>query len=133
MVSEVSTLAKPIGPRIREIRERPGMIQEEFNDGVSPINEKSLRRIESGELVNSELMTLLRIRKRRKVHRRELFPVDIPWQIKSIPDEIAKKKRKRRPKGLKSAVQFDRNIPGRLPAVDCLLQPSDQIWRFGLC
>jgi transcriptional regulator with XRE-family HTH domain len=94
---KLDSVAKLIGQRIREIRERRGLTQEEFNDGVGPINERSLRRIESGELVNTELMTLLRICRRLKIHPRELFAVDIPWQIEAIPEEIAKKKRKRRP------------------------------------
>lgn len=94
---KLETIAELVGKRIRELRERRGLTQEDFNEGEGPINERSLRRIESGELPNTELLTLLRICERLGVHPRELFEIDVPWEIRALPEEKPKRKRKRRP------------------------------------
>lgn len=90
-------IAELVGKRIRELRERRGLTQEDFNEGAGPINERSLRRIESGELPNTELLTLLRICERLEIHPRELFDIEVSWPIRTLPKESPKRKRKRRP------------------------------------
>lgn len=93
---QLEAIAELIGKRIRELRERRGLTQEDFNEGTGPINERSLRRIESGELPNTELLTLLRICERLEIHPRELFEIDVPWEIEPLPEAGQKRKRKRR-------------------------------------
>lgn len=90
-------IAKAIGKRIKELRELRGLTQEDFNEGIGPINDRTLRRIESGELVNMELLTLLRIAERLRVPPAEILNVEVHWKTDVLPSEKVVKKRKRRP------------------------------------
>lgn len=79
------------------MREARGITQEDFNNGEGPINERTIRRIENAELTNLELMTLLRIAERLELHPSQLLDVDVPWDVKPLPETKPKRKRKRRP------------------------------------
>lgn len=81
---------------IKLARKRRGLTQEDL-DVDGGVGVATIRRIETLNLTNIELSTMLKIAMRLNIHPRDLFDIEVPWPIKTLPQEAAKRKRRRRP------------------------------------
>lgn len=93
---DLEQLQALICQNIGEARKRRGLTQEDLNVEDEGIGVATIRRIETLQLTNIELTTLLRLSRLLKVHPRDFFDIEVPWETQPLPREEPKRKRKRR-------------------------------------
>lgn len=94
MESDIETLLEMVSHRLREIRLKRDLSQEDFDTSEPKgISVPTMRSLEGLKKKNIELRTLFRFCRRAEIHPKELFNFNMPWETKSVSKSKLKKKR----------------------------------------
>ena len=84
--------------RMREIRQRLSLTQEDFDLEPDGVSVRQLSDIENLKQINVELKSLLSFCKIAGIHPKELFEFDIPWEYRSLPKRTSDRRSKKEQK-----------------------------------
>ena len=94
MESEIELLLDKVSSRLREIRLKRDLSQEDFDTSEPQgISVPSIKAIEGKTKQNIELRTLFRFCRRTNIHPKDIFDFAMPWDVKALTKGKPKRSR----------------------------------------